>query len=90
VLYYTSWKNKSIELSASLRNWNIGIMEWWNEGVASFGQINAFGGNNSPGTISIMLAQYSVTTLKNQELTIILNDLSIIYKKNLDIRIIFL
>jgi hypothetical protein len=27
------------------------MLEYWNDGVAPFGQINACGGNNLPGTI---------------------------------------
>jgi len=33
-------------------DWNDGILEEWNDGMAPFGQINAYGGNNLPGTIS--------------------------------------
>jgi hypothetical protein len=31
--------------SASLRNWNDGMLEYWNIGMAPFGQINACGGD---------------------------------------------
>jgi hypothetical protein len=35
----------SVELSsASLRSWNDGMLEYWNNGMAPFGQINARGG----------------------------------------------
>jgi hypothetical protein len=32
-------------------NWNDGMLEYWNNGMAPFGQINAYGGNNLPGAI---------------------------------------
>jgi hypothetical protein len=39
---------KKLELSsASLRNWNDGMLERWNDGMALFGQINAYGGDHS-------------------------------------------
>jgi hypothetical protein len=45
--------------SASLRNWNVGILKYWNDGVASFGQINACGGDGWDQSFS---ASFSLTT----------------------------
>jgi hypothetical protein len=39
--------NKFELSSASLRNWKDGMLEYWNDGMAPFGQINAYGGDGS-------------------------------------------
>jgi hypothetical protein len=50
-------KNYKLELSsAALRNWNDGMVEYWNNGMASFGQINACGGIK----LSIVNCQLSI------------------------------
>ena len=44
VLVATLTSGKELS-SASLRNWNDGMLEKWNNGMAPFGQINAYGGD---------------------------------------------